>query len=47
MAVVIADVAICPILTLTAAKWQQPSADLNEPLHVIEIADPGEQQPGT
>ena len=25
----IADVAICPILTLTAAKWQPPSAGLN------------------
>jgi hypothetical protein len=39
----IADTAICPILTLNAAKWQQPSADLGEPLHIIEIADPGEQ----
>ena len=42
----IADVAICPILTLDAAKWQQPSADLDEPLHIIEIADPGEQDRG-
>ena len=38
-----ADVAICPILTLDAAKWQQPSVDLDEPLHISEIADPGEQ----
>ncbi len=30
----IADVAICPILTLHAAKWRQPSADLDEPLHI-------------
>lgn len=41
---VIADVAICPILTLDAAKWQQPSADLDEPLHIVEIADPGDQE---
>jgi len=39
----IADVAICPILTLDAAKWQQPSADLAEPLHIVEIVDPGDQ----
>jgi predicted nucleic acid-binding protein len=42
----IADVAICPILTLDAAKWQQPSADLDDPLHIVEIADPGDQEPG-
>src|SRR5262249_7692281 len=39
--------AIVPILTLDAAKWQQPSADLDEPLHIIEIADTGEQGPGS
>lgn len=39
----IADVAICPILTLNAAKWQQPSADLDQPLHIIEISGPGDQ----
>lgn len=37
----IADVAICPVLTLDAARWEQPSADLDEPLHVIEVSDPG------
>jgi predicted nucleic acid-binding protein len=42
----IADVAIYPILTLDAAKWRQPSADLEEPLHIIEISDPDEQEPG-
>ena len=42
----IADMAIYPILTLDAAKWRQPSADLDEPLHIIEIFDPGEQEPG-
>jgi predicted nucleic acid-binding protein len=44
-AAAIADVAIYPILTLDAAKWRQPSADLDEPLHVIEIADPDEHEP--
>ena len=43
----IADVAICPILTLNAAKWERPSADLEDPLHIIEIADPGDQKPGS
>lgn len=42
----IADAAIYPVLTLDAAKWRQPSADLDETLHVIEISDPGEQEPG-
>jgi predicted nucleic acid-binding protein len=42
----IADVAICPILTLNAVKWQQPSADLDQPLHIIEVSDPGEREPG-
>ena len=42
----IADVAICPILTLNAAKWERPSADLDDPLHIIGIADPGDQKPG-
>jgi hypothetical protein len=27
------------------AKWRQPSADLDEPLHIIEIADPDEHEP--
>ena len=38
----VADAAICPILTLDAGKWRQHSADLDESLHIIEIADPGE-----
>ena len=41
----IADVAIYPILTLDAAKWRQPSAALDEPLHIIEIADSDEHEP--
>ena len=36
----VADASICPILTLNAAKWRQPSATLDEPLHIVEIADP-------
>ena len=44
-AAAIADVAIYPILTLDAAKWRQPSADLDEPLHIIEISDPEERDP--
>lgn len=42
----IADVAVCPILTLDAAKWQEPSVALDDPLHVIEIIDPGDQEAG-
>jgi hypothetical protein len=39
----LADVGIYPILTLNAAKWRQHSADLDEPLHIIEISDPDER----
>ncbi len=38
----VADAAICPILTLEAGKWRQHCADLDEPLHIIEITDPDE-----
>ncbi|OPG12497.1 hypothetical protein [Microbispora sp. GKU 823] len=41
-AAAIADVSVCPILTLDSDKWQQPSHALDSPLHVIEIADPDE-----
>jgi hypothetical protein len=44
-AAAIADVAICPILTLNAAKWSDHVAGLDEPLHIIEIAEPGDQRP--
>lgn len=37
----VADAAVCPILTLDGAKWRQHTGDLDEPLHIIEIADPG------
>jgi predicted nucleic acid-binding protein len=38
----VADAAVCPILTLDAAKWRPHSEDLDERLHIIEITDPGE-----
>ncbi|MEU8193577.1 hypothetical protein AB0C10_07320 [Microbispora amethystogenes] len=41
-AAAIADVSVCPILTLRGDKWHQPSRALDNPLHVIEIADPEE-----
>lgn len=36
----VADPSICPILTLDGAKWQEHAHDLDETLHIIEIADP-------
>jgi hypothetical protein len=38
----VADTSVCPVLTLNAAKWREHAGDLDEPLHVIEIADPDE-----
>lgn len=38
----VADASACPILTLDAAGWRQRSADLDQPLHFIEIAEPDE-----
>lgn len=38
----VADAAICPVLTLEVQKWRQHAGDLDEPLHIIEIADPEE-----
>src|SRR5690349_22369677 len=43
----IADAAICPILTLGAARWREHAADLDEPLHLIEIAEPDEGPGGS
>lgn len=42
----VADPAICPILTLNAANGMRKVTALDEPLHIIEIADPGDQGPG-
>lgn len=36
----VADTKVCPILTLDGAKWREHSADLDERLHFVEIADP-------
>ena len=38
----VADASVCPILTLDAGKWRQHSGNLDEALHIIEIADPDE-----
>jgi predicted nucleic acid-binding protein len=42
----VADAAVCPILTLDGARWREHAADLDEPLHFIEIADPDEAPGG-
>jgi predicted nucleic acid-binding protein len=42
----VADAAVCPILTLDAGKWREHAADLDEPLHFIEISDPDEAPGG-
>jgi hypothetical protein len=39
-AAAVADAAICPVLTLDAAKWRQYAEGVDEPLHIIEIANP-------
>lgn len=38
----VADAAVCPVLTLDVAKWQSYADDLDDPLRVIEIAEPDE-----
>jgi predicted nucleic acid-binding protein len=44
----VADASVCPILTLDAAKWRQHAGDLDDPLHIIEVADPDESDdPGS
>jgi predicted nucleic acid-binding protein len=35
----VADASVCPILSLNAAIWREHVNDLDEPLHIIEIAD--------
>jgi len=42
----IADVSVCPILTLDAAKWRQHSEDLDNRLYIVEIANPDEAPDG-
>ena len=36
----VADASVCPILTADAPKWRDPAAALDDPLHIIEIAEP-------
>ncbi|GAA0436119.1 hypothetical protein Acor_55240 [Acrocarpospora corrugata] len=36
----IADISVCPILTMDASRWIDASTRLDEPLHIIEIRDP-------
>lgn len=43
----VAEAAVCPILTHDAARWREHAADLDEPLHFIEIADPDEAPGGS
>jgi predicted nucleic acid-binding protein len=38
----VADTAVCPIVTLDAARWREHVNGLDEPLRIIEIADPDE-----
>jgi predicted nucleic acid-binding protein len=42
----VADAAGCPVLTLDPAKWQEPGAALDAPLHIIEITDPDDPEGG-
>ena len=42
----VADAAVCPILTLNATRRREHAADLDEPLHFIEVADPDEPPGG-
>ncbi|GAA3161784.1 hypothetical protein GCM10010466_60930 [Planomonospora alba] len=36
----LADVSVCPVLTLDMTHWQQAARAFDEPLHIIEITDP-------
>lgn len=38
----VAAASVCRILTLDAAKWREHAGDLDEPLYIVEIADPEE-----
>lgn len=38
----VALASICSILTLDVPKWRQHERDLDEPLYIVEIADPEE-----
>ncbi|GGS86412.1 hypothetical protein GCM10010156_51180 [Planobispora rosea] len=36
----LADASICPVLTLDRSHWEQAAQAFEEPLHIVEIADP-------
>lgn len=38
----VADASVCPILTADVPKWREPATALDDPLHIIEIAEPPE-----
>ncbi|MBG0833362.1 hypothetical protein HS041_37300 [Planomonospora sp. ID67723] len=38
----LANASICPVLTLDKLRWEQAARAFDEPLHIIEIADPGD-----
>lgn len=39
----IADVSVCPILTMEMAKWREHEEDLDQRLYFIEVDDPPDQ----
>jgi hypothetical protein len=36
----IADASVCPVLTLSGSHWDKAAHAFDEPLHIIEIANP-------
>ncbi len=44
-AAAVADVSVCPILTMEAAKWREHEQDLDQRLYFIEVADPPDSSP--
>ncbi|MEU8201437.1 hypothetical protein [Streptosporangium sp. NPDC049046] len=36
----LADSSVCPILTLNKSHWREAARAFDDPLHIIEIADP-------
>jgi hypothetical protein len=40
----VADISVCRILTMDAAKWHEHAGKLDKPLHFVEYAEPDEGQ---
>jgi len=36
----VADVSVCRILTMDAAKWREHAEKLDKPLHFVEYGEP-------